>query len=94
MAGVIRVNAGQTNNVPDGGSWATAFPVVQQGIDAASDGDAVWAAAGTYWENITLKAGVALYGTIKDNISGLSGITSFTDTNTPSTLQFYRVGVK
>ncbi|HEY3268514.1 MAG TPA: right-handed parallel beta-helix repeat-containing protein [Armatimonadota bacterium] len=47
---------------PDGASWATAFPTVQQGIDAAQAGDEVWAAAGTYPENITLKSGVGLYG--------------------------------
>ncbi|HEY3265383.1 MAG TPA: right-handed parallel beta-helix repeat-containing protein [Armatimonadota bacterium] len=47
---------------PDGRSWATAFPTVQAGIDAASAGDEVWAAAGTYPENITLKSGVGLYG--------------------------------
>ncbi|HEY3266718.1 MAG TPA: right-handed parallel beta-helix repeat-containing protein [Armatimonadota bacterium] len=47
---------------PDGLSWATAFPTVQQGIDAAQAGDEVWVAAGTYPENITLKSGVGLYG--------------------------------
>src|SRR5262245_8551819 len=59
-AGVIRVSANQTNNVPDGGSWTTAFPLVQQGIAVATTGDAVWVAAGTYFENVSLKAAVEL----------------------------------
>src|SRR5437773_12043519 len=61
-ASVVYVNANQTNNIADGASWATAFPIVQLGIDAAGDGDSVWAASAKYFENITLKAGVALYG--------------------------------
>jgi len=46
----------------DGASWATAYHAVQAGLDAASSGDEVWVAAGTYVENITLKDGVGLYG--------------------------------
>jgi len=61
-ASVVYVNANQTNNVTDGASWATAFPKVQQAVDAAGDGDAVWVASARYFENITLKAGVTLYG--------------------------------
>jgi len=51
-----------TDPVPDGQTWATAFSTVQDGIDAAGDSDEVWVAAATYLENITLKSGVALYG--------------------------------
>jgi hypothetical protein len=53
-ATVIYASASQTNNVPDGTSWSTAFKTVQEAIAAASDGDSVWVAAGTYFENITL----------------------------------------
>lgn len=62
-AKVFYVNASQTtNSPPDGLSWPTAFPAVQQGLDAAGAGDEVWVAAATYLENLELPAGVALLG--------------------------------
>jgi hypothetical protein len=39
----------------DGTSWATAFKTIQEGIKAASDGDIVNVATGTYRENILFK---------------------------------------
>ncbi len=50
------------NDANNGLSWATAKATVQGGLNAASSGDQVWVAAGTYVENITLKDGVALHG--------------------------------
>lgn len=61
-AKVVYVSASQTNSLPDGISWATAFTGVQQGVDAAVAGDEVWVAAATYFENILLNDGVALLG--------------------------------
>src|SRR6266496_2799334 len=62
-AKVIYVNGTlNTDPVPDGLTWTTAFHTVQAGIDAADDGDEIWVAAATYSENIILKSGVALYG--------------------------------
>lgn len=46
----------------DGASWDTAFHTVQASLDAATSGDEVWVASGTYVERITLKTGVGLYG--------------------------------
>ena len=48
QARVIYVSQSSTADPPDGQSWATAFPSVQQGIDAAVEGDEVWVAAATY----------------------------------------------
>ncbi len=49
-AKVFYVNASSAASAPDGTSWATAFPDVQAGTDAASaaGGGEVWVAGGTY----------------------------------------------
>ncbi|HEY3267491.1 MAG TPA: choice-of-anchor Q domain-containing protein, partial [Armatimonadota bacterium] len=59
---VFRVSRRTASPSPDGLSWATAFPTVQQGVDAAVSGDEIWVAAGTYKENLLIRTGRALYG--------------------------------
>lgn len=61
-AATVYVNINSTHPYPDGTSWETALTSVQAGINAAVAGDEVWVAKGTYYENIILKDGVALYG--------------------------------
>ncbi len=47
----------------DGSDWAAAVASVQQGIDLASrTGGEVWVRAGTYVENVTVRAFTRLYG--------------------------------
>lgn len=63
QAGVVYVNGVLTNLAnPDGKTWSGAYAKVQQGLDAAADGDEVWVAKGTYFERVKLKSGVALFG--------------------------------
>ncbi|VGO19985.1 choice-of-anchor Q domain-containing protein [Pontiella sulfatireligans] len=68
---------GSNGGAADGASWATAYPTVQAGIDAAeaSGDDSVWVAAGTYepttgtdrFATFELKSGIAVYGGFEGN---------------------------
>lgn len=62
---VVYVNLDATG-AENGSSWADAFTTIQAGVDAASSGDEVWVARGTYTATanpgVTMKADVALYG--------------------------------
>jgi len=49
---------GDIINVP-----TTEYPTIQVGINAATAGDTVQVAAGTYYENTTMKSGVVIRGT-------------------------------
>jgi hypothetical protein len=62
-AATVFVNKAAPGPAHDGASWATAFLTVQEGITAASPTkDEIWVAQGTYKENLTIGAGVKLYG--------------------------------
>jgi hypothetical protein len=66
-AKTVYVNKNTPGPAHDGATWATACLTVQAGIDAAVSGDELWVAASApaapaYMENVTLKAGVPLYG--------------------------------
>lgn len=61
LGGTIYVKS-TGNDFNDGSSWELAKQTVGASLTAATSGDEVWVAAGTYNERITLKAGVALYG--------------------------------
>lgn len=71
-AGVVYVKWDSPGPTFDGASWDTAFHGVYAGLHAASPGDEVWVAKGTYVECITLKDGVGLYG-------GFTGTETFRD---------------
>jgi hypothetical protein len=61
-ANVFRVDANSTNPVPPYAEWTTAAASVQEGIDAVGGEGEIWVAAGTYFENLILPAGIRLYG--------------------------------
>jgi predicted outer membrane repeat protein len=62
------VDATSSATVPDGRSWATAYPDLQDALRAARAGDDIWVAAGVYIpgsdakESFELVEGVAVYG--------------------------------
>jgi len=58
---VIRVKTSGLDS-KDGSTWTLAKKTIQAAINASTSGDEIWVAAGVYAENVTLKAGVALYG--------------------------------
>ncbi len=62
-AAVHYVNGGlETDPVPTGQSWATAWTSIDDAMAAATEGDEIWVAQGVYKEFVVLKNGVALYG--------------------------------
>ena len=62
FADVWYVDDSNTGGPWDGLSWATAFQLIQDGVDAASSGDEVWVVGATYEESVTLVSGVSVYG--------------------------------
>jgi len=60
-AATVYVRYNSQYNGP-GNDWAHAYHTIQAGLNAANSGDEVWVAAWSYYEAITLKDGVALYG--------------------------------
>lgn len=49
-------------NDGNGTSWETAFATINEAVTAASDGDEIRVATGTYYENINLAKHVEIYG--------------------------------
>lgn len=64
----VRTTGDDTN---DGLSWANAKQTVTAGLAAATDGDQVWVAEGTYTQYLILSTGVALYGGFAGHESSL-----------------------
>jgi parallel beta-helix repeat protein len=65
-AAVIHVKSDSTNDGP-GTDWQNAYHTIGAGVGAATSGDSVWVARGTYFERITLKGGLGLYGGFAGN---------------------------
>ncbi len=61
----------QGNDANSGLSWTEAKRTVSAAIDAASSGDEIWVAAGTYYENLIMKGGLKLYGGFKGTETSL-----------------------
>jgi beta-lactam-binding protein with PASTA domain len=73
---VVRVDADNISGVEDGSAWATAFPTIQQGIDAvAASGQTgeVWVAEGTYTAD-TSGTVVATMASFCDLYGGFAGV--------------------
>ena len=63
QARVIYVNGAlQTDPVPTGQTWATAWNTIGDAMNGAADGDEIWVAQGTYKEFVVITNAVALYG--------------------------------
>jgi hypothetical protein len=62
-AGIIYVKHDATG-LKNGTTWTHAYTTIQEGIDAAVDGDEVWVAKGTYYptSSIQMKNGVTIIG--------------------------------
>jgi hypothetical protein len=81
QATTFYVDSNQTNTPPNGLTWASAFPTVTQALAISTNGSSVWVAKGTYFENIVLSNGVALYGgfaAIETNLSQRNWQTNLT----------------
>lgn len=61
-AAVLRVDLDAVGPPDGGATWPGAFPTIQSAVDAATTGDEIWVAAGSYAELVTLVDGVELYG--------------------------------
>lgn len=66
QSAAIRVKWDSPTDGP-GNDWDHAYHTVTAGLGAAVSGDEVWVARGEYFERVTLKSGVGLYGGFAGN---------------------------
>ena len=90
----IFVDADSTAPAPDGCSWGTSYASLQDAISAATSGEQIWVAEGTYYPDrgigltpgdrevsFSLKEGVAIYGGFNGNESNLAARDNNPSTN-------------
>jgi len=71
LAGTIHVDSRVTAS-GDGSSWSTAWKTIGEALSAASGGDEIWVARGTYREAIAIARQVAVYGGFAGTETNLS----------------------
>ncbi len=75
LSSIVRVDVNSPAVNPDGTSWETAFPDLQQALMLAGAGDQIWIADGTYKPTSTTDRNISFQ--LKDQVDLLGGFAGF-----------------